>query len=162
MSVMRPQRGPGDTAAPGVRHPSDPPHRLSPQWRQITFDQAAVIAQRVQVRWPSPLLTRPFGGRIVIDWEPDEDLSWVTGQQGNAISCSFVFLGEPPTSTDVDTVDDASGPLVGDDQLRSLVAAWLLSLTAAHRAQPPPRPGSAGRHAAPTTAWAPGGTPGQC
>src|SRR5205085_2352556 len=40
--------------------------------------------------------------------------------------------GEPPTSTDVETLDDASGPLVGEDRLRPLIAAWLLSFKSPH------------------------------
>jgi hypothetical protein len=47
------------------------------------------------------------------------------------LSCSFVSPGEPPTSTDVATAD-ASGDLVGNDRLRPLIAAWLLSFKSPH------------------------------
>jgi integrase family protein with SAM-like domain len=39
--------------------------------------------------------------------------------------------GEPPTSTDLDTVN-AARHLVGDDRLRPLTAAWLLSFKSPH------------------------------
>jgi hypothetical protein len=38
-----------------------------------------------------------------------------------------VTVGEPSTSKDIQAIDDASGPLVTDDALGPLVAAWLLS-----------------------------------
>jgi integrase/recombinase XerD len=43
-----------------------------------------------------------------------------------------VTPGEPPTSKDIQAIDDASGPLVTDDALRPLVAAWLLSFKSPH------------------------------
>jgi hypothetical protein len=41
-------------------------------------------------------------------------------------------LGEPSTSTDVETVDNPSSELVSDDRLRPLVAAWLLGFKSPH------------------------------
>jgi Phage integrase, N-terminal SAM-like domain len=48
------------------------------------------------------------------------------------IMCSCDPGGERSTTKDIQAIDDASGPLVTDDALRPLIAAWLLSFKSPH------------------------------